>query len=162
MFEIALKDTVFNERLNISKFLNKITCGDNLELLTQIPDESVDLIVTSPPYFNQRNYGAGFGNEETCQEYIENLLRTFQECVRVIKPTGSIIYNLGDKLRERQFTACAVSFCDSGDGKVQRQTCQRDHLGQDESDSAPTQTSSGQQHRAVFSFCKIGELPLFC
>ncbi|MGI8639493.1 MAG: DNA-methyltransferase [Pyrinomonadaceae bacterium] len=80
--------------------MNKITCGNNLQLLAQIPDESIDLVITSPPYFNQRDYGAGFGNEETCQEYIENLLQTFQECVRVTKPTGGIIFNLGDKYEE--------------------------------------------------------------
>jgi site-specific DNA-methyltransferase (adenine-specific) len=79
---------------------NKIILGDNLSILKQIEKETIDLIITSPPYFQQRNYGNGdleIGNEPTEVEYLKNILAVFSECVRVVKPTGAIVFNLGDK-----------------------------------------------------------------
>ncbi len=79
---------------------NTILAGDNLQILQQFEDECVDLIITSPPYFQQRDYGngkLGIGNEVNENEYLQNLLAVFNECVRVTKKTGSIVYNLGDK-----------------------------------------------------------------
>ena len=87
--------------------IDKILCGDNLDLIQQLPDCSIQLVITSPPYFQQRDYarnnarlrlsGAGMGNEESVEQYLEILLRLFRECVRVIKDDGSIVFNLGDK-----------------------------------------------------------------
>lgn len=79
------------------KFLNEIVCGDSFELIEEIEDESINLIITSPPYYNQRDYGAGIGNEEKVEQYIEKLLKVFHECVRVISSDGSIVFNIGDK-----------------------------------------------------------------
>ena len=69
-----------------------------------LPDGSVDLIVTSPPYWSMRvytdggeNYAGQIGNEETWQEYLEALLTCTQEWARVLKPEGSIFVDLGDK-----------------------------------------------------------------
>lgn len=76
---------------------NQILCGDNLELIQQLPDCSVQLVITSPPYFQQRDYGAGMGNEQNVADYIEKLLCLFRECVRVVKDDGSLVFNLGDK-----------------------------------------------------------------
>jgi DNA modification methylase len=79
---------------------NQVLQGDCLEVLENLPNESVDVIITSPPYFQQRDYGngaLGVGNEITEEEYLENILAIFTECVRVTKPTGSIVFNLGDK-----------------------------------------------------------------
>lgn len=73
-----------------------------------LPDASVDLIVTSPPYWQQRDYRDGgeslkgqIGNEETWQEYIANLLTCTREWVRVLKPVGSIFVVIGDKYATR-------------------------------------------------------------
>ncbi len=81
-------------------FLNKIICGDNAELIKQIPGNTIDLIITSPPYFKQRDYGSELGTEDALEKYILALLKILRECVRVIKPTGSIVFNLGDKYEE--------------------------------------------------------------
>ena len=69
-----------------------------------LPDGSVDLIVTSPPYFALRTYTDGgkpldgqVGAEETPQDFLDALIAATQEMVRVLKPTGSIWVNLGDK-----------------------------------------------------------------
>ncbi len=79
--------------------VNQIYCGDCNQILKDIPENSIDLVITSPPYFQQREYGAGngIGNEKNLDEYIESIMKTFRECVRVTKRTGSIVFNLGDK-----------------------------------------------------------------
>ena len=77
---------------------NIIHCGDCNEILKTLPDSSVDLVITSPPYFQQREYGnGGIGNETIVDDYIHNLLKIFNECVRITKDTGSLVFNLGDK-----------------------------------------------------------------
>lgn len=82
-------------------FWNEIVCGDSADLLKSIPANSVDLVITSPPYFQQREYdGGGVGNEKKPDDYISALMKIFRECVRVIKPTGSIIFNIGDKYED--------------------------------------------------------------
>ena len=81
-------------------YKNSVVTGDCLKILTSLKDCSIDLIITSPPYFQQRDYGNGsfgIGKEETENEYLGNLLSVFNECVRVVKNTGSIVFNLGDK-----------------------------------------------------------------
>lgn len=76
--------------------------GDALQL--PLRDASVDLIVTSPPYFGQRSYSDGgehyegqIGSEPTPQEFLAALWAVTAECWRVLKPTGSMFVNLGDK-----------------------------------------------------------------
>lgn len=76
--------------------------GDALAL--PLPDASVDLIVTSPPYFGLRAYTDGgeayaeqIGSEPTPADYIDSLVECTREWVRVLKPTGSIFVNLNDK-----------------------------------------------------------------
>ncbi len=81
-------------------FWNEIVCGDSGALLKLTPSNSVDLVITSPPYFQQRDYGAGIGNEKFVSAYIDALLEIFRECVRIIKPSGSIVFNLGDKYED--------------------------------------------------------------
>lgn len=68
-----------------------------------LPDDSVDLIVTSPPYFGLRSYTDGgehyagqVGAEATPAEFIAALIECTREMVRVLKPSGSIFLNLGD------------------------------------------------------------------
>lgn len=87
-----------NRMENLDEIINKIICGDAIEVLKTLPNDSVDLVITSPPYYKQREYGGiGIGNEQSVEEYIENLMKVFKECVRIIKDTGSIVFNIGDK-----------------------------------------------------------------
>ncbi len=82
------------------QFQDEILLGDCLQVLKTIAAGSIDLIITSPPYFQQRDYGNGvfgIGNEENEADYLKNLLEVFIECVRVTKNTGTIVFNLGDK-----------------------------------------------------------------
>ncbi|RLG21054.1 site-specific DNA-methyltransferase [Candidatus Micrarchaeota archaeon] len=84
-----------------NKFLNKLLVGDSAELLKEIPNDSIHMIITSPPYFQQRDYGIkeAIGNEKEVEEYIDNLIKVFKECVRIIRPDGHIVFNIGDKYK---------------------------------------------------------------
>jgi len=69
-----------------------------------VADDSVDLIVTSPPYFALRSYqddgehyDGQIGSEATPAEFLDALWAVTRECVRVLKPSGSLWVNLGDK-----------------------------------------------------------------
>ena len=77
--------------------LDNIICGDCFELIKTIPDNSINLIITSPPYYQQRDYGGGMGNEETLEAYLNNLLLLLKDCIRVLREDGNIVFNLGDK-----------------------------------------------------------------
>lgn len=72
--------------------------GDCLDVLQRMPDQSVQCVVTSPPYWGLRDYGDPnqFGLEPTPQEYVQNLVRTFQEVRRVLRDDGTVWLNLGD------------------------------------------------------------------
>jgi DNA modification methylase len=79
-----------------------ITRGDAAAL--PLPDESVDLIVTSPPYFGLRSYQddgdhmpGQIGDEDTPAAYLDALIACTAEWMRVLKPGGSIFCNLGDR-----------------------------------------------------------------
>jgi DNA modification methylase len=78
-----------------------VTRGDAAHL--HLPDETVDLVVTSPPYHSLRSYQDGgehmpgqIGDEETPGQYLDALIDCTREWVRCLKSTGSLFVNLGD------------------------------------------------------------------
>ncbi len=84
----------------MNEFTNRIIVGDVLRTLKEIPNDSVDLVITSPPYYHQRDYGNNseiIGAEDTPEDYVEKLVSVILETERIIKDTGSIIFNVGDK-----------------------------------------------------------------
>ena len=77
-------------------------------LTIPLADDTVDLVVTSPPYFGLRSYQDGgehyagqIGDEATPAEFVDALVAATAEMVRVVKPSGSIFVNLGDKYTNR-------------------------------------------------------------
>ena len=76
----------------------EILPGDALEKIKLLKDKSIDCIVTSPPYWQLRDYGVvgQLGLEDTVEEYIEKLLKIFDECWRVLKDAGTVFINMGD------------------------------------------------------------------
>jgi len=92
----------------IAYWVNKIHCGNALEVLKQMPSEFVDTIITSCPYWGLRDYGeetktewedgwyGQLGLEPTLEMYIEHLLQIMKELKRVLKKTGVIFWNHGD------------------------------------------------------------------
>lgn len=77
---------------------NKIYQGDVVETLKTFPDESVDCIITSPPYWGLRDYGAEgqIGLEKTLGEYLEKMLSVTAELKRVLKKEGTMWWDHGD------------------------------------------------------------------
>lgn len=78
--------------------MGEIICGDSLEVLKTLTDETIDCCVTSPPYYGLRDYGkeGQIGLEESPEEYIEKLVRVFREVKRVLKDDGTLWLNIGD------------------------------------------------------------------
>ena len=78
--------------------LNHIYQGDVLDRLKDLPDRSIQCVVTSPPYWGLRDYGndGQLGLEETPEEYVENMVKVFREVKRVLKDDGTVWLNLGD------------------------------------------------------------------
>ena len=81
-----------------------VTIMQGNALALDLPDDSVDLVVTSPPYFGLRSYQDGgehyagqIGAEATPAEFVDALIAATREMVRVLKPSGSLWVNLGDK-----------------------------------------------------------------
>lgn len=75
-----------------------ILCGDALEQLRTLPDESVQCCVCSPPYWGLRDYGVvgQLGLEKTPDEYVAKMVEVFREMRRVLKNDGTLWLNLGD------------------------------------------------------------------
>jgi site-specific DNA-methyltransferase (adenine-specific) len=88
----------FIQTTAIQAFQNRILRGDALRVLRKLPAESIDSIVTSPPYYALRDYGAAgqIGLEATFAEYLEKLLLVFDEANRVLKRTGTCWVVIGD------------------------------------------------------------------
>ena len=82
-----------------SSILNQFLCGDAVDVVKRLPDAVVDTIVTSPPYFQQRDYGSAqqIGQETSPAAYVERMAELFSELKRVVKPTGSAWVVIGDK-----------------------------------------------------------------
>lgn len=68
-----------------------------------LPDSSVDLVVTSPPYWRKRDYGVAdqIGQESTADEYVQAIMDCLSEWRRVLRPTGSVFLNIGDTFNKR-------------------------------------------------------------
>ena len=78
--------------------VNEILIGDALTRLKELPDESVNCCVTSPPYWGLRDYGVAgqIGLESTPYEYVEIMVGIFDEVRRVLRDDGTLWLNLGD------------------------------------------------------------------
>lgn len=77
---------------------NRIVQGDALTVLKTMPDNLVDCVVTSPPYWGLRDYGieGQLGLEKTPGEYISRVVEIFREVRRILKPEGTLWLNIGD------------------------------------------------------------------
>ena len=71
------------------------------EVMKELANKSVDVVVTSPPYYMMRMYGDDvnqIGQESSHDEYIKSLLKIFSECHRVLKDDGSLFVNINEKV----------------------------------------------------------------
>ena len=86
------------ERGKTMKVKAEVIIGDNRQALKELPDASVQTVVTSPPYWGLRDYGHDnqIGLEQSPEDFIEQLCVVFDEVWRVLKDDGTIWVNLGD------------------------------------------------------------------
>ncbi len=85
----------------ISEWKNKVIQGDCLELVKKLPDHSIDLVITSPPYADAIFYGNGV-KVFSSNEYVNWILPLFKEASRFLKKTGSFILNINDMVKNRE------------------------------------------------------------
>ena len=83
----------FSDQLTVTQ--SNVFQGDCLQLIPNLPDDSIDVVVTSPPYWGQRQ-SLGSGTEEDPRDYITFLRRVFESLLPKIKPNGIVWLNMGD------------------------------------------------------------------
>ncbi len=89
-------DTLPESTASLGPFaLNKVYASDCYDALLKVPSHSIDVAITSPPYWGQRG-DEGLGLEEDPREYLAQLTRILLEVMRVIKPDGLLWLNIGD------------------------------------------------------------------
>ena len=77
------------------QFINQIICGDSLEVLHLLPDNCIDIIVTSPPYnFGLAYDSDNFDDAKHWEQYLSDLFAIFDECIRVLAWGGRFIVNV--------------------------------------------------------------------
>jgi DNA modification methylase len=82
----------------IDQYRNKILQGDCLVVLKTLPSNSIQMCVTSPPYFNLRSYNVEgqIGHEETPEQFVKKIVEVFEEVKRVLRKDGVCFLNMGD------------------------------------------------------------------
>jgi DNA modification methylase len=91
---------------------NRVYCGDCKDLIECLPDQSVDVLVTSPPYWGQRT-SLGTGIEEDPRDYLSSLIKSFGAFLPKLKDEGIVWINIGDayntpvnwRLEDRQYSS---------------------------------------------------------
>lgn len=104
--DICLVETsnLYDKNIHYQNDSGIIYNGDSLQILKQLPDEIIQTIVTSPPYWNLRDYQTigQIGLEQTIDGYIYKLVEIFKEAFRVLKKDGTLWLNLGDSYNWNQ------------------------------------------------------------
>lgn len=86
----------FDKNQKIPTFIE----GDSFAILKTLNDKSIDCVITSPPYFREREKNKHFNLNQTLDSYIENILLISREIKRVLKDEGSFWLNLGDSYQK--------------------------------------------------------------
>jgi DNA modification methylase len=116
-----LHEAVVSEYLDSNAIEPFFLCGNSFNILKSFPDNSIDMVMTSPPYWGKREYENmnGIGLEKNFKEYIKNLLNIVAEIYRVLKPTGSFWLNIGDTYSCKKLLGIpwriAIQMCDEQD-----------------------------------------------
>jgi len=93
-------NTITTNTMNndINNFINKYNIGDNINLLKQLPDNSINFIYFDPPYNTGRNFYDFDDKFKTIQDYIEFIKLRVQECHRILIPSGNIVIHIEPRI----------------------------------------------------------------
>jgi adenine-specific DNA-methyltransferase len=91
----AITDRVLAYRPSLNTFPN-IACADNLVFMKGLPDKSMQLIVTSPPY----NMGRAYESKLTMESYLAAQTKVIAECTRLLHPRGSLCWQIGNHVEK--------------------------------------------------------------
>ncbi|GAB4284024.1 MAG: site-specific DNA-methyltransferase [Oscillatoriaceae cyanobacterium] len=101
-----------------------LCCGDAADVLPQFPPQSVNCCITSPPYWQQRQYSGAsqLGNEPTVEEYVQHLRQIFRWLKPILMDDGSLWLNLGDTYKNKNLMGVPwrVAFALQADGWILR------------------------------------------
>ncbi|BAZ91521.1 DNA-methyltransferase [Cylindrospermopsis curvispora] len=93
---------------NLSRIINKVLCGDIRDVASSIPDNYIQAIVTSPPYFGHRNYSGNeasvreIGREGNLLNYVKNVIDCFEALKPKLRNDGLLWLNIGDTYRNKE------------------------------------------------------------
>jgi site-specific DNA-methyltransferase (adenine-specific) len=139
--------------------VDEIVQGDALTVLRQWPAGAVDCLVTSPPYWRQREYRGGkrqVGQESTAAEYVARLVEIFAECRRVLKASGTAWLVIGDKYEGGRLLGLPwrVALALGDDGWILRADC---IWHKPNAMPSPARSRPTTDHEYVFFFVKSEE-----
>ena len=83
----------WNKQIPASDFLNKLHHGSAADVMRHWPDECIDLIITSPPYWTAVEYEGQTQTWPTYEEYLDDMMEVWGECARVLRPNGKLCIN---------------------------------------------------------------------
>ncbi len=99
-----MADEAGRESTGADSGTSRILCGDAGDRLSDLPTGSISTIITSPPYYRQRDYDdeRQIGIETSPQDYLDRLVQIFAKCRRVLREDGTLWLNLGDKYQDKR------------------------------------------------------------
>jgi DNA modification methylase len=130
--------------------------GDIFQKIKEIPNDSIDLCITSPPYWKLRNYGIEdqLGNEPTIEAYLDNTLRWVKEVYRALKPTGSFVLNIGDCFEKDSNLLSVSSFAYCRIISETEFICRGEHIWAKPNVPSPIRCRLKHSHEKLFWFVK--------
>lgn len=99
-------------KVTSDSIINKLIVSDALEFLKKMPDDFVNCVITSPPYFGLRNYGikGQIGLEDNIEIYIQKLINVFREARRILRNDGTCWVVIGDTYRDKSLLLIPFRF----------------------------------------------------
>jgi len=108
--------------------VNKIICGDCIDIMRTWPDACINCCVTSPPYWGLRDYGVNgqLGLEKTPEEYVAKMVEVFREVKRVLRKDGTLWLNLGSSYYGGGWKGSCTDLSGTKQGTNEGTLCGRD------------------------------------
>lgn len=89
----ALSAPQLDEPNGIEKFVGRLIAGDAAEVMASWPDGSVDMVITSPPYWTAVEYEGQTADWPTYDAYLDDMMKVWSQCARVLRPNGKLCIN---------------------------------------------------------------------